>query len=380
MKAVTIISPGFERTGGEAVRRVRELAGIEVDVLECEASAAHRVKLQAFADAARHGWRWWFDADWWLLRPCHEAMKETLGPWVAGTPIPVDQARTEGKEYGYDPRCRATTGFVAFDPTLPRWDRAMKLALDLQSARGAGRDELFFNAALQHFNIPVRMLDSGWNWCVQATSLYGYTPATIHAIHAAGVPMAQKEDHLLRAAEAYAGWADPWGLDEEELAWLSHFARVLVEAGLREAVAFSSDRSTRQLMEAGCTVITCDIDARACCIATVELPETCQVKLVPHEPGLGGLDIAFDWAFVDGPPGHLLVEGKSRWHVLEWCSSRCQIIVLHDSKRPGEQNSIAALQEQGWAVQHIQTPRGLCVLTHGPAEAEIAARATSPGC
>ncbi len=379
MRAVTIISPGFERTGGEAVRRMRELAGIEVDVLQCEANAAHRVKLQAFADAARHGWRWWFDADWWLLRPCEQEIKETLGPWVAGAPIPVDQARTEGREYGYDPRCRATTGFVAFDPTLPRWDRAMKLALDLQSARGAGRDELFFNAALHHFHIPVRMLDSAWNWCFQATTLYGYAPAVVHAVHAAGVPMAAKEALLRKAAEAHADKPDSWGLDDKELAWLGRFARASVEAGLRNVVAFGSGRSTHQLLGTGCTVTACETDARACCIATTELPETCQVKLIHHEPGLGGLDVACDWAFVDGPPGYFLVEDKARWHALDWCRRRCSLIVLHDAKRPGEQNSIAALQELGWEARHIDTPRGLCVLTSGPAAAQFAARATSPG-
>ncbi|MDB6137530.1 MAG: hypothetical protein JWO94_602 [Verrucomicrobiaceae bacterium] len=378
MRAVTIISPGFEQMGEEAARRVRTYAGVEVDVLRCDVEAAHRMKLQAFADAAHKGWRWWFDADWWLLRHCGPAFQHTLGPWVAGTPIPVDKARMEAPEYGFDPRCRVTTGFVAFDPALPRWDRALKLALELQAARGTGRDEIFFNAALHHFQVPVRMLDSGWNWCFQAASLYGYAPSVVHAVHAAGVPMMEKAARLEQAAEDHADKPNPWSLDDNELEWLKTFASFLAASGLRRVVEFGPGSSTRCLLGAGCQVTTCETDARACCIATAALPGGCAVKLIRHEPGLGGLDALCDWAFVDGPPGHLLVDGKSRWHALEWCGSRCDLIVLHDSKRIGEQNSIAALLALGWNARHISTPRGLCLLTRGPAASALAATITSP--
>ncbi|MDB6120243.1 MAG: hypothetical protein JWO08_4024 [Verrucomicrobiaceae bacterium] len=378
MKAVTIISPGFEQSGEEAVRRFREHAGVEVDVLRCDAATAHRVKLQAFADASKHGWRWWFDADWWLLRPCAKEIRGTLGPWVAGTPIPVDQARAEGREYGFDPRCRVTTGFIAFDPSLPQWNRAMKLALDLQAARGAGRDEVYLNAALHHFDIPVRTLDSGWNWCLQATTLYGYVPPIVHAIHAAGVPMAEKQARLDKEATTYEDLRNPWSIDARELTWLTSFARSMHEAGLRHVVEFGPGSSTHALMSAGGTITTCETDPRACCIATASLPERCDVKLIPYQPGLGGLEAPCDWALVDAPAGHLLVDGKSRWYSLEWCSQRCRLIVLHDSKRPGEQASIVALEAMGWSTLHIDTPRGLCVLTHGPEAAALAARATSP--
>ena len=380
MKAVTIISPGFEATGDEAVARFRRYAGAEVDVLRCAAGDAHYVKLQAFADAAAHGWRWWFDADWWLVHHCEGEIRETLGPWVAGTPIPVDRARAEGGEYGYDPRCRVTTGFVAFDPTLPNWDRALRLALDLQAHRDLQRDELFLNAALHHFRVPVRMLDSGWNWCFQAASLYGYAPAVIHAIHAAGIAPGQKAEGLHGAAQSCLNDVNPWSLDTTELAWLARFAALLRQAQQHRVVEFGPGRSTQSLLEAGCTVTSCETDVRAFCIASASLPADVSVKLFVHEPGLGGLDVPCDWAFVDGPPGNLLVEGKSRWHVLDWCRTRCAIIVLHDAKRPGEQLSIAALQGMGWAVHPVDTPRGLCVLTLGQAAAALVAVATSPGC
>ena len=380
MRAVTIISPGFEATGDEAAARFRRYAGIEVDVLRCESSDAHRVKLQAFADAAIHGWRWWFDADWWLLRHCENEIRETLGPWVAGTPIPVDQARDEGGAYGFDPRCRVTTGFVAFDPSLPNWDRALRLALDLQAHEGVRRDEVYLNAALHHFQVPVRMLDSGWNWCLQAVSLYGYVPAVIHAIHAAGIAAAQKQARLSQAASTHAGTANPWSLDAVELAWLLRFATALCRAGHDRVVEFGPGLSTLALLQAGCRVTSCETNPRAFCAATAVVPAEVALKLIPNEPGLGGLEAPCDWAFVDGPPGDLLVDGKSRWHALDWCRQRCQIIVLHDAKRAGEQQSIAALQGTGWAAHPVDTPRGLCVLTFGDAAAALASTATSPGC
>ncbi len=385
MKGVTIISPGFEAAGEEAVARFRRFAGAEADVLRCSDNEAHRVKLQAFADAARHGWRWWFDADWWLLRPCETKIRATLGPWVAGTPIPVDQARKEGLEYGFDPRCRITTGFVAFDPTLPHWDQALTLALELQAHRGQQRDELFLNAALHHFQVPARLLDSGWNWCFQAVDLYGYVPPQIHAIHAAGMAAQHKEAALRQAAEAHADRVNTWSLEVAELAWLGAFAGALRDAGLPRVVEFGPGLSTFKLLEAGCAVTSCETEPRAYSIAKATFPSAVNLRLMPYQEGLGGLEAACDWAFIDGPPGHLQTDGKSRWHALDWCRAHCRLMVLHDSKRPAEQKSIAALAELGWTALPVETPRGLCVLTLGEeatalARSCLAKAATFPGC
>ena len=362
MRAVTIISPGFEGIGHEAARRFTEFSRLPVDVLHCESIDAHRVKLQALADAAKHDWHVLFDADWWALRPLD--IPEIIGPYVAGCPIPIERAMYQGDQYGYDPRCRVTTGFITFDPSLPNWSAALKLALQLQEHGGADKDEVYFNAALHHFNIPVRVIDSGWNWCFQAKHAYGFSPVTIHAIHAAGVTAADKQAALDAAVIDHADKWNTWSLDAEEVKWLDHFASALLHSGQDRVVEFGPGLSTSTLRAAGCMVTACETDPRAHCVATTSFPGT-RCELVKNEPGMSGLQAECDWSFVDGPPGRELHEGKSRWFALQWAAQRCSIIVLHDSKRDGEQASIAAMEASGWTAHYINSERGICVLTLG---------------
>ncbi|MEQ1748172.1 MAG: hypothetical protein ABL974_02035 [Prosthecobacter sp.] len=372
MKAVTVISPGFEDVGAEAVARFEQFADMKVTVLRCPASDAHRVKLEAFAHAARQGWRVFFDSDLWFVRPCAEELRQLAGPWVAGCPIPPGLAAAEGERLGYDPRCRVTTGFVVFDPTLPQWQQALKLALNLQQHLGDQRDEVYLNAALHRYQIPIRMIDSGWNWCLRDNHS-GYTSDKIWSIHAAGISVTEKLAALQAAAQHYAPRSNPWALDDTELLWLENFARSQCAEGRQNVIEFGPGRSTHALHKAGCTVATYETNPRSFSTLTPTLPTGVTLHLFKNESSLGGLEATFDWAFVDGPAGHLLVDGKSRWHVLEWCAERCDLIVLHDAKRPGEEQSIAALVSAGWSATRVETERGFCLLTRG-----ISADLTSP--
>lgn len=371
MKAVTVISPGFEEVGEIACQRWRAFTGMEVDVMHSTAEGAHRAKLQAFTDARANGWRWLFDADWWPLHWID--VGATLGPWVAGCPIPIEKAAKEGMEYGYDPRCRVTTGFIAFDPNLPNWDVAMRLARQLQAHRGAERDELFFNAAVQHFGIPVRVLDSGWNWCFQAAPLYGYAPPKMRAVHAAGVAIPGKLAALQSAVADYAEKANQWSLDAQELTWLESFAAAMCARHMPLVCEFGPGASTHALLKAGCHVTTFETDVRAHCIISAEFHPFATSRLVRNAPGMDipTLGSPADWVFVDGPPGGELVDGKSRWHALQWAALQCSVIVLHDALRDGEKASIAAMQAAGWMAHPIATRRGLCVLTYGSTAASI---------
>lgn len=366
MTAVTVISPGFEDVGAEAVARFEQHAQMKVTVLRCAETEAHRVKLQAFADAAENGWRVFFDSDLWFVRPCADEMRQLAGPWIAGCPIPPGLAVEQGERLGYDPRCRVNTGFVVFDPTLPHWHEAMKLALNLQQHLGDHCDEIYLNAALHRFHIPVRMIDSGWNWCL-LDNHSGYTTDKVWNIHAAGISARQKHAALQAAAGHHAPRHNAWALDDEELVWLEGLARRLCARSLRSVIEFSPGQSTHAMQRAGCSVTSCETNPRSFSELTPLLPAGVSLHLYNHEPSLGGLNAVFDWAFVDGPAGHMLVDGKSRWHALEWCAQRCDLIVLHDAKRPGEQQSISALVNAGWSAVMVDTPRGFCLLTRGNA-------------
>lgn len=206
MRAVTIASPEFEELAFEAAHRFWLHTGIDVDVLRCSAEMSHRVKLEALRDAAKSDWRFFFDADCWLVRPCHEQVRALLGPWIAGAPIPGVMADFQAREYGFDPRCRITSGFMAFDPSLPKWDAALHLALDLQ-ADDLERDEVYLNAALHHFQVPVRVIDGGWNWYLSYS--YGYQPSVVWAVHAGGCPVGERFQKLEAAARQVT--TDMWG-------------------------------------------------------------------------------------------------------------------------------------------------------------------------
>lgn len=359
MRAVTVVSPEFEALGFEAAHRFWQFTGIEVDVLHCTAADSHRVKLETLRNAAKSDWRFFFDADCWLVRPCHEQVRALLGPWVAGAPIPGAMADFQAREYGFDPRCRITSGFLAFDPTLQGWDAALDLALDLQST-DPKHDEVYLNAALHHFQVPVRVIDGGWNWYLSYA--YGYQPNVIWAVHAGGCPVSGRFTMLERAAKQVT--TDTWGLDDREVVWLEKIAGILAARGMRQVVEFGPGRSTGALLAAGCQVTSCETSPQYYCALRAANADQPNLKLLltRHEPGLSGLDAAVDWALVDGPLGSLQVDGKARWHQLRWSAARCGLILLHDSKRDGEQRSIQALRSDGWNVIHIDTPRGLSIL------------------
>ena len=362
IRAVTVVSPEFEPLGFEAAHRFWQFTGIDVDVVRCSPADGHRVKLQTLRDAAKSNWRVFFDADCWLVRPCHEQVRSLLGPWVAGAPIPGVMADFQAREYGFDPRCRITSGFMAFDPSLPSWDAALGLALDLQ-ASDQNRDEVYLNAALHHFQVPVRVIDGGWNWYLSYP--YGYHPNVIWAVHAGGCQVSERFSMLVNASKQVT--TDTWGLDDEEVVWLGKVAGILVARGMRQVVEFGPGRSTGALLAAGCRVTSCETSPQFYCAlraANVDQPDL-TLLLTKNEPGLSGLNAAVDWALVDGPLGSLQVDGKARWHQLAWSAARCGLILLHDAKRDGEQRSIQVMRADGWNVLDIATPRGFALLWRG---------------
>ncbi len=363
MRAVTVVSPEYEAVGQEAAARFWRFARIKADVLRCRAEDSHRVKLEALRDAAKSGWRFFFDADWWLTGPCQPEIRALLGPWLAGAPIPGTMADYQARDFGYDPRCRVTSGFLAFDPTLPMWDKVLALALKLQAAMDPNRDEVFLNAAAHHFGLPVRVIDSGWNWYMRQA--YPYQPPRIRALHAGGFPVAER--HAVLHAATSAPPPPNWSLDEAELVWLERVARVLVKRGMRRVVEFGPGASTRVLLAAGCDVTSCETDKRAFCMHAVDFgnQKNLTLRFTKHEPLLSGLDVPADWCFVDGPMGSLLVDGKARWHQLVWSATRCPFIILHDTKREGEKRSMSALGADHWDVTAVESPRGLAIISRG---------------
>lgn len=77
----------------------------------------------------------------------------------------------------------------------------------------------------------------------------------------------------------------------------------------------------------------------------------------------------FDFAFVDGPPAHapaLLYQGRyARWHSVVCAKMFTDSILMHDTRRRGEQATIDALLE-GWRRREYESPKGLTLLSRRP--------------
>ncbi len=68
---------------------------------------------------------------------------------------------------------------------------------------------------------------------------------------------------------------------------------------------------------------------------------------------------SFDLCFIDSPVGK---PSLSRLNTCLCASKYSNLIILHDSKRKGERETIQYMQTLGWKTHFINTSKGLCIL------------------
>ncbi|MFX1295908.1 MAG: hypothetical protein ACFFD2_13790 [Promethearchaeota archaeon] len=68
----------------------------------------------------------------------------------------------------------------------------------------------------------------------------------------------------------------------------------------------------------------------------------------------------FDLAFIDSPLGS---PSMSRLNTCLWASQQTNLIILHDARRKGEQETINYFETFGWKSTFINTNKGICLLT-----------------
>ncbi len=134
---------------------------------------------------------------------------------------------------------------------------------------------------------------------------------------------------------------------------------------------FGPGESTRAFIEAGCKrIATCeyqDVWADRARQWTREFPQV-ELHAYANTPTISipSLDAEqFDLAFVDSPLGtsdRQKLKGQeecSRLNTTLYALTHAKIVLLHDARRPGEQNTLNRIRKMCFTVEMIDTERGI---------------------
>lgn len=210
---VTVSTPGYAELSREAVARARRHLGIPVQVIECEDHAAFKTKLQLDLLCPRTRCVF-FDADWWAVREMDFSRWDGRA-WMAvhdpGVFHPQAFPGHDCEVLGLDAGSYFNSGFFLWDNGRREhravFARARQLAREIHAGKRAmlhdWGDQSLLNAGVQGGGVGVNLLPFGYNYMrfmVQGRS-FPWTPAEVHAVHAAGFKGAEKLRHLQCAAE-----------------------------------------------------------------------------------------------------------------------------------------------------------------------------------
>ncbi|QDS91446.1 Glycosyl transferase family 2 [Roseimaritima multifibrata] len=150
---------------------------------------------------------------------------------------------------------------------------------------------------------------------------------------------------------------DAYSISREEY---SAIIRYVKENNICSVLEFGPGASTWAFLEAGCKVVTCESNPRFLKHYRDVFKEYPEVKVIEYKdeaeieiPQLGSA--CFDLGLVDGPVGLRPEDPRkfSRLNSSEFTSRRCSKWVLHDSLRPGEQETLRIFREKGWSLRPL---------------------------
>lgn len=212
----TIITPGYEEVGTEAVRRWEAYSGMPCLALHAAGGReAFEIKLSLplFLNAQRIAF---FDADWWALRPL--PIKElTQKPFSAvvdpgASRDPRSFAAKDCEDHRMNPSLYFNSGFWVADLTKQAVMKVFAEALTFFKNEGWHDfgEQSALNKAVQSERpwktwVAPHRLPLEWNFFLHAVkhSKQSFIPSKIYGLHAAGVPAAQKMEHLTLYAKAF---------------------------------------------------------------------------------------------------------------------------------------------------------------------------------
>lgn len=221
MTGVTVITPRYRALGAEAVRRWRRFTGLPCEVIECDDADAFQTKLQLDQQMPAEPCLY-FDADWWLLRPLSITWPREAFVAVhdAGVFHPAAFCQGDCEKFGLDAALYFNSGFFAWDNALKTHRKVFELARAFEHEQWSGKadrdmhdwgDQTPLNYGVQRSGVPLSLLPFSYNFCLHFVrgGCYPYTPRAIHAVHAAGFPLKQKQRHLKAAAQVFSYEVEP---------------------------------------------------------------------------------------------------------------------------------------------------------------------------
>lgn len=206
MIGVTVVTPKYAALADESIRRFRRFTGLEVLRIEVNEGDGFKAKLNL---PALCPWKRivFFDADWWLLRPVdltvwHEEFCAVPDPSTAD---PGSFCRKDAETMGLPVAEYFNSGFFIAD-----FERETVRDMFTQRAPDDGladvTDQSHLNRRRMECDVWLRALPLAWNYyhraatwgCVKAI------PPHLLAIHAAGVPVEEKQCHLEAMAMVFS--------------------------------------------------------------------------------------------------------------------------------------------------------------------------------
>jgi hypothetical protein len=228
MEAVTVISPGYEDVGLEAVKRFNKFARcngqpLRVTILSEPVSGPGVYARKLDMDGFRSKSVVFFDADYWLLRPvdfgAFENTQEFIGVRDHGTQLQGCFPREDCANFGLPPESYINTGFFIFHPGLHH--EVWPLARELMAKGGMADhgEQSYLNLALHKLNIPRTTLPVKYNFWKFLADWGGlpFYPRGIIGLHGAGIPANLKVKQLTAQAEVFETPQAPLCQDE----WLA---------------------------------------------------------------------------------------------------------------------------------------------------------------
>lgn len=199
---VTIITPGYEEVGEEAVRRFQRFTGLPVTALRFGGKSGHGYKLQLPVLVSCRVPVVFFDADLWLLRPTDFSPHVVPGGIAAvpdpGTSDPEGFVAHDIAALGLKAGEYFNSGLFIADLSSAEVREAMMHAAQAFASRQAGGvkdygEQSFLNAAVQRAGLPFRAMPAGFNFFMHAVQHgYGLFPNLVHGLHGAGIRLDEK--------------------------------------------------------------------------------------------------------------------------------------------------------------------------------------------
>lgn len=209
---VTIITPGYEAMGEEAVKRFQQHTGLPCSALRFNGDSGFAYKL-ALPDLAPPVPVVFFDADLWLLRTTDFPSQLAKGAVSAvrdpGTRDAGSFVSQDCSKLGLEPRQYFNSGLFIADFSCEHVRAAFRKAAEILKEKDTHQiadygDQTALNMAVQRCGVPFHPMPAGFNFFMHAVS-HGYAsvPDLVYGLHAAGVKKADKLAHLKSHAAVF---------------------------------------------------------------------------------------------------------------------------------------------------------------------------------